>query len=504
MRFLFCIGRYYINGMMEQAATKPTYDELQQRVIFLEAELTQLRRMIFGQKSERFVPIQNADQLTMKMDGLAVLDKVVKTETISYTRKKPEHSQITPHGRNPLPAHLPRVEKIVEPAEDITGCKRIGQEVTETLEYKKSELYVLRTIRPKYARPSGEGVIIADMPSMPIPKGEAGASLLAHLLVSKYVDHLPFYRLRQQFKRTDKVDLPASTLDGWFKAASDLVMPLGTVMRLMIAESTYLEADETPIRVQDPTRKGKCHQGFMWAYLDPVQGLCVFDYRPSRSRAGPTDMLKKFSGALQVDGWSAYDQFEIRPGITLLGCFAHARRYFEKAKEQDNERATWMLTTIQKLYEIEKIARETELSFQQRFDLRQEKSKPILVEIKTWLAENGVKVLPASLTGKAINYAVGMWPRLERYITDGRFEIDNNLVENAIRPIALGRKNYLFAGSHEAAARAAMIYSLMATAKYHDINPTEYLEFVISRISDYPFHQITDLLPQNWKAKFKS
>ena len=490
--------------MMEQAAQKPTYEELEQTVLLLKTELTQLRRLIFGQKSERFVPVKNADQLMMSMDGLTVLDKAVTTETITYTRKKPENSQITPHGRNPLPAHLPRVEKVIEPAEDVTGCKRIGEEVTETLEYKKAELYVLRTIRPKYARPAGEGVIIAELPSMPIPKGEAGASLLAHLLVSKYVDHLPFYRLRQQFKRTDKVDLPASTLDGWFKAASDLVAPLGLLMRMMIAESSYLEADETPIRVQDPTIRGKCHQGFMWAYLDPVQGLCVFDYQPTRGRAGPAGMLKNYTGALQVDGWNAYDQFESRPGVMLLGCFAHARRYFEKAKEQDNERATWMLTTIQKLYQIEKLARETGLSFPQRLELRQEKSKPIIVEIKAWLDENGVKVLPSSLMGKAINYAVGMWPRLERYITDGRFEIDNNLIENAIRPIAIGRKNYLFAGSHEAAARAASIYSLMATAKYNDINPTEYLEFVVSNISDYPFKQLADLLPHNWKAKFKN
>jgi len=490
--------------MMETTPKKPTYEELEQTVLSLQAELKQLRRLIFGQKSERFIPIQNADQLMMRMEGLDAQQKAIKTETISYTRRKPEHTNVTPHGRNPLPAHLPRVDKVIEPKQDTTGCKRIGEEITETLEYKKAELYVLRTIRPKYARSSGEGVVIADMPSMPIPRGEAGASLLAHLLVSKYVDHLPFYRLRQQCKRTDKVDLPASTLDGWFKAAVDLVMPLGERMREMISHSIYLQVDETPINVQDPMVKGKCHRGYMWAYLDPVQEVYVFDYRPSRNGAGPANILKEFSGALQVDGWTAYDQFDGRPGVTMLACFAHARRYFDKAKEQDPERATWMLTTIQKLYEIERAAREKKLSVENRFELRQKESKPVLVEIKTWLDENAIKVLPASLIGKAINYIVGYWPRLERYITDGRYEIDNNLVENAIRPIALGRKNYLFAGSHEAAGRAAMVYSIMATAKHHNINPTEYLEFVIARISNYPYKQLSDLLPQNWKPTLNS
>jgi len=215
-------------------------------------------------------------------------------------------------------------------------------------------------------------------------------------------------------------------------------------------------------------------------------------------------MLEKFSVALQADGYEGYNQFEHRAGITLLGCFVHARRYFDKALDQDKDRAAWMLTAIQKLYQVEKEARDAGMSFSDRYQLRREKSAPILIEIKDWLHKNGTQVLPASLIGKAINYTVGMWPRLERYITDGRFEIDNNLIENAIRPIAIGRKNYLFAGSHDAAGRAALIYSLVTTAKHHEVNPTQYLEFLIRNISDYPYHKLADLLPQNWKTKFAS
>jgi transposase len=483
----------------EKTVQCPTCKELLFRLNQQEQELEYLRRMIFGQKSERFVPVPEKQ---ISFPGFEALSrKSPTTETINYIRKKRQKAKTSPHGRNPLPAHLPRIEVVIEPDEDVSGCKKIGEEVTETLEYKKAELHVMRTIRPKYARRDGDGVIIADLPSMPVPKCQAGASLLAHILVSKYVDHIPFYRLRQQFKRTSKFDIPASTLDGWFKASSELIAPLGQLMRHMIVQSTYLQVDETPLKVQDPTVKGKCHTGYMWPYLDPVQGICVFDYQPTRGRAGPVSMLQNFTGALQADGYDAYDHFEQYSGITLLGCFAHARRYFDKALTQDKERAGWMLTTLQKLYRLEQEARDAGLSFQDRYQLRQEKAVPVLKEIKEWLDRNAVQVLPASLVGKAINYTIGMWPRLERYVTDGRFEIDNNLIENAIRPIALGRKNYLFSGSHEAAQHAALIYSIMATAKYHEVDPAEYVEFVLKNISDWPFKQLADLLPQNWKIR---
>ena len=487
---------------MEQTdnPTQPSYEELLFTVEKLKQELTTLRRMIYGQKSERFVPV-DADQIVIP--GLELPGrKAAKTQTIpSYKRKRREEVKVTPHGRTPLPSHLPRVEVVIEPEQDVTGWKRMGEEVTETLEYQAPKLVVRRIVRPKYSQPDGEGVAIAEMPQMPLPKSEAGASLLAHILVSKYVDHIPFHRLRQQFKRNSQIDIPASTIDGWFKGACQLISPIGELMRHKIRQSTYLQADETPIRVQDPEVQGKCHTGFMWPYLDPVQGLIVFDYQPSRSRNGPDQMLEKFTGALQADGYEGYHHFEHQAGITLLGCFAHARRYFERALQQDQERATWMLTAIQKLYLVEREARQAGLSYSDRHQLRQEKAVSTLIEIKEWLHQNSTKVLPASLIGKAINYTVGMWPRLERYITDGRFEIDNNLIENAIRPIALGRKNYMFAGSHDAARNAALIYSVLATAKYHDVNPTEYLQYIIETILDHPFHRLDELLPKNWKTK---
>jgi transposase len=485
---------------IDKTVQAPSIEELWLKISVLEQENAYLRRMIFGQKSERF--ISAADDKQLPLPGLDQPKQKLpaKTETINYTRKKRENAKITPHGRSPLPAHLRRVEKVIEPAEDISDCKVIGKEVTETLEYKQPELYVLATIRYKYAKPDGDGVIIAPLPAMPIPKCQAGASLLSHLVVAKFVDHMPFYRQRQQIKRTDDYDIPASTINGWITATCDLLAPLEPILRELISKSTYLQVDETPLRVQDPNLKGKCHTGYLWPYLDPIQGICLFDYRPSRNRDGPSAVLEKFSGALQADGYDGYNQFEHRADITLLGCFVHARRYFDKALAMDKERASWMLEAIQKLYLVEKEARDANMSIHDRYKLRHEKSAPVLLEMKHWLQQNGAQVTPASLIGKAINYTVGMWPRLERYLIDGRFEIDNNLIENAIRPIAIGRKNYLFAGSHDAAKRAALIYSLVTTARYHDVNPEEYLEHVIQNISDYPYHKLADLLPQNWKS----
>jgi hypothetical protein len=218
--------------------------------------------------------------------------------------------------------------------------------------------------------------------------------------------------------------------------------------------------------------------------------------------------LNHFEGFLQRDGYNGYDEIASpkgagRKAVIPVGCMAHARRYFVEARQSDPARAEWMLTEIQQLYRIERQAREREMSYQERYQLRQENSQPVLNTIKEWLDQECLQVLPKSLMGKAIGYMLNQWPTLQNYLLDGRLEIDNNLVENAIRPVALGRKNYLFAGSHEGAKRAALVYSLVATAKLHDVEPFEYLKDLIGRISDYPYQQITDLLPANWKTKFK-
>lgn len=486
---------------MKSVDIKPTYAELETEVLRLREELANLRRLIFGQKRERFVPAANAaPQLQMGLgDDHQVAPRKVETETITYTRQKATEAPKKLPSRNPIPAHLRREEVIIEPAEDLTGMKKIGADITEELEYQPGELYVKRYVRPKYARLESDGVVIGTLPSRPIEKGLAGPGLLAYVLGSKFVDHLPLYRQRQQFRRQG-VELPESTLCGWVESACGLLTPLYEAHRHELLQTSYLMADETPIRVLDNSQPGKCHLGYLWVYYDPLRQLALFDYQPGRGQDGPAAMLKNFTGHLQTDGYVAYEAITARPDVIAVGCWAHGRRYFDKAQDSDAERATSMLSQIQQLYYFERHAREAQMSHEQRYQLRQEFAKPIVATIKTWLDQQGLQVLPKSAIGQAVGYMLGQWPKLEKYLTDGRLEIDNNLIENAIRPVALGRKNYLFAGSHGGARRAALIYTLVATAKLHGVEPFVYLKDVLVRIADHPHKRVAELLPQNWKS----
>jgi hypothetical protein len=254
-------------------------------------------------------------------------------------------------------------------------------------------------------------------------------------------------------------------------------------------------ADETPIPVQTSNKPGSTHKGYHWVYYSPLDKLVCFDYKKTRGRDGPKAFLKDFTGALQTDGYNAYNIFEAKEYVTLLACMAHARRKFEHALDNDPKRAEYAMEKIQALYRIEKEARESNLSHEQRKTLRQEKAKPILQEFEQWMKEQLPEVLPKSMIGKAINYTMGLWNRLIRYIDDGKWEIDNNLVENSIRPVALGRKNYLFAGSHEAAKQAAMIYSFLGTCKLNNVEPFQWLKETLSRIPDQSIQKLDELLP---------
>jgi transposase len=485
---------------MNVAEKQPTYEELFAEVVYLREELALLKRLLFGQKRERYVAGEDDQQLELNLDIEPKPAPEPESERIEYSRKKPAKPQ-TPHSRQPLPAHLPRKDILIEPEEDVSNLKRIGEEISEELEYEPGKLYVNRYIRPKYALPDDEGVIIAALPSRAIEKGIPGPGLLAQILIGKYVDHLPLYRQINQFKRLG-VKLADSTVCGWVKAGYELLLPLYEVLGATVFESDYLMADETPIQVLDGSKIGCSHRGYFWVYYDPVTKIVYFDYRDSRSRDGPNEMLKNFEGYLQSDGYSGYEDTTARKNVIGVGCFAHGRRYFKRAKDSDPDRAGWMLSHIQQLYRIERKARKEGLSHEERYELRLEYSQPVLTDIKDWLDKECLQILPKSLMGKAVGYMLNQWPKLQNYLLDGRLEIDNNLVENAIRPVALGRKNYLFAGSHEGAKRAALIYSLVATAKLHEVEPFEYMKDILSRIADYPYKQIADLLPQNWKEKF--
>lgn len=474
--------------------TKPVYDGDTITISRLEyntlkAELAELKRLIYGSKSERFIPADS--QQTALFDQPAAPTEEV--EQVTYKRKVAKTAKQRP-VRALLPAHLPRQEEVIEPEDLEEGMKKIGQEVTEILEHVPGKLYVRRIVRPKYVKDKQDedGVYIGQLPSLPLPKSNAGPSLLAHIMVSKFVDHLPYHRQIQIFKRAS-ITLSSSTFNGWFNATARLLEPLYQALVEQVQAQGYLQADESPIKVQDGHKKGATHMGYDWVYHAPKQKLAVFDYQPSRSGKGPQDFLKTFQGSLQPDGYSAYDQLGKKPGITLLACMAHARRYFEKALDNDKERATYALKVTQSLYALER--QQQQDNTVDLFTLRQQKALPILTNWKEWLDEQQGKVLPKSSIGKAINYTLNLWPRLIRYTEQTDYRIDNNLIENTIRPLAIGRKNYLFAGSHEAAQKAAMFYTFFACCKLNEVNPYEWLNKTLQMIADHPINTIDELLP---------
>ncbi len=475
---------------------------LQFEIVRLKQELAEMKRLIFGQKRERFVPDDPSNQLTLLTVEAAVPPPAV-VETISYQRKKPGASH-SGHGRGELPSHLPRNEIVIEPDEDTTGLVRIGEVITEELEYTPPELIVNRYIRNKYARPAclrehrqnNGGVIIGMLPNRPIEKGIPGPGLLAHILVSKYVDHLPLYRQQKIFKRNG-LDIPSSTMDNWVRYGVDIITPLHELLRERICSKTYLQADETPIRVLDRKKKGKTHRGYFWVYHDPQGGEIYFEYQPNRSREGPHKLLEEYQGYLQTDGYAAYDELGQKKTIQAVHCMAHARRNFYECRKNYPE-AGEMLAKIAQLYGIEERARQDKLSHTGRRNLRQAESIPVLAEMKVWLDRKFATVLPKSGLGKAVGYMLSRWRTLTNYCENGCLEIDNNLIENAIRPVALGRKNYLFAGSHDGAARAAIVYTLLANAKSAGVEPFAWLRDVFSRIADHPYSKLDQLLPQNY------
>ena len=475
---------------------KSTLLEQQSQIEWLKHQLAELQRLIYGSKRERFITPDPLQSTLFDLPQAEITEP--KKEDIAYTRTKPQASEKKHPLRAELPAHLPRKTEVIEPENLPEGSKFIGNEITEILEYDPANIYVRQIIRPKYIIESSDEatrIEIAELPSLPIPKGNAGASMIAQILISKFTDHIPYYRQSKIFKRQN-LHIPDSTIGGWANTAIERwLVPVYDVLKRIIVTSDYLQADETPIAVLTEDKPGATHRGYYWVYYDPVQRLVCFDYRQTRGREGPKNFLKDFSGDLQSDGYNAYSDLGVPGKIKHLACWAHARRKFEHSKDNDPKRSEEALTMIGRLYDIEREARNKELTYDELKTLRQEQSVVIIGEIEQWLTRESGKVLPKSAIGMAINYTLNLWSRLIRYTDDGRFNIDNNLIENSIRPVALGRKNYLFAGSHESAQRGAVVYSLIASCQIRGVEPFTWLKNALDKIPDYPANQLEKLLP---------
>jgi transposase len=402
----------------------------------------------------------------------------------SYARKK--HPV-----RKKLPDYLPRevIVHDISAEEKICGCGehlvRIGEETSEQLKYIPAKINIIQHVRPKYAcKPCQENVRIASMPVLLLPKSIATPELVAHTIISKYCDHLPLYRQEAIWERME-IDMPRSSLCGWVLKVADLCEPLVYQLRKIILAHDYAQADETTVQVLDEVGRDNRSQSYMWCYRGGGEKPCiVYEYQETRGGYHAQRFLSGFKGYLQTDAYSGYNWTDSDKNIISVGCHAHVRRPFAELEKLNKGTglAAEALKFYRKLYKIEKIARENNLSAKARHELRQEQSKPVLDNFKIWLDHHLTKTSEQAKIGKAIRYCLNHWTELNNYLKDGRIEIDNNLIENAIRPFALGRKNWLFMGSPAGAKAGAIFYSLIETCKANNIEPYQYLCTMLHKI----------------------
>jgi len=469
----------------------------------LKFELARYRRWRFGKKSEAL----SADQIALWEAELDADIEAIEQRLENLQQKLGAETPApkrTPK-RQALPATLPRLEEILEP-ESTTCCgatmTRIGEDVAETLEMIPSRFWVRRRIRGKWACRCCERIAMAPVQSAPIDKAIAGASVLANVVVSKFVDHLPLHRQEAIYTRMG-VAIPRSTMAGWLGRIGVSVQPLVELLAEHVIATGALQADETSMPVLDPG-SGKTATGYLWAYRtlpsDCVQAV-VFDFAASRSRVHPNQMLAGFAGTLQVDGYAGYNEILRKKTVTEAGCWAHARRkfvdVFEATKSPVAREAIRRIADLYKIeHEIDDLGEVTTL---ERGRWRQSRAGPLLEELHAWLVAIHAKSPPRGSLAKAIQYTLNRWAALTQFVQDGRLPLDTNAVENAIRPIALGRRNWLFAGSEAGGVRAAQIYSLLGSARLAGLAPLDYITDVLQRMPTARMRDLEAMLPWNWK-----
>ncbi len=475
------------------------------RIKELQSQIAYLKRTLFGQRSEKIDP-QQLLLFRELQSQVEALQEEAEQEEVHYTRRKG-------HGRRPLPDDLP-VEEVVYPLEN-TDCPccgesmgRIGEEVTDEVDFHPGSMFCRRHIRPKYAcRKCAEGVHIAPMPPRPIDKGIAGPGLLAHVLTSKYADHCPLNRLQGQLRR-HRLEVSVSSLCDWVARMSDLLTPIYDGLKASLLAGDLIQADETPVPYQLDTLKKKTATGYLWTYLCESPYPCdspglrdssrmvLYDFTTSRSRAGPSQFLEGFSGRLITDGYGGYHEAVERAHLTHAGCWAHARRKFYDARMDDRRRCGQMLKLIQALFAIERKAKD--LPATERLTLRQAESAPLLHEICVCADAWSQEVLPRGSVGQAVNYLRNQWRPLTRFVDDATIPLDNNASERAMRHVVIGRKNWTFAGSAAGGHRAAKIFSIAVTCRSIGLDPFAYLRDVIDRLPRGEDPAL--LLPSAWKA----
>jgi transposase len=505
-------------GYQDFATERDSYqqqiNEKDQAIKKLQQQVEMLQRRIWGKSSERYIS-EDPQQRKLDFDGLDLLPEEkelatsAKEEIEQYKTVRVKVQEKSHPVRKPLPESLPREECHIYPENINTeNCTELEPEITEVLEREPSRWYVRRIIRHKYVLMSlgtdtEKQIVTAPMPVLPIAKSYAGATVLADITIDKYVNHLPFYRQLQMFKQQG-ISIAPATINGWFRDVADLMRPTYYRLKELVLGSDYIQSDETTIPIIN-NEKHQTVKGYIWMVRAVMPNLVFFHYdHGSRAQKVALQLFKDYQGAIQTDGYAVYDTYENKKGVLPIGCWAHVRRKFEEALKEDKDRASYALEQIGLLYEVERRADQEQLSYEQRADLRSRLSYPIMVAFEKWLLLEYPKVLPKGRIGQAIRYTYNIYHKLTRYHLDGRFRMDNNLGENAIRPVALGRKNWLFCGNDDAAENAAIIYSLLGCCKASGVNFREWLVYFLENIhrydDDYSM-DLAELLPHNFKIK---
>lgn len=507
----------------------PNPDALSERVLYLENKLAEaelelcLREMRIEQLQARLKLelLRKYGRASEKLDPrqltLLELEPGVNEAEVALESERgplpaaPSRKPRRKHpGRQSLPAHLPRVEKVIPCSAEQCVCRQCG-EPTEVIGYEQSEqldceparYFVLVSKREKRACRGCEaaGVATAPAPARIVEKALVSDRVVVNVVVAKYCDHLPLYRQSAIWERETGLGIGRATMDGWVMQVGESLRPLVEQMRRELVSGEYIQADETPVGVQTHDKRGKNHQGYLWQYGRPA-GPVVFDFRMGRGREGPAEFLRQFRGRLQTDGYIGYDKVGL-PGLVRAGCWTHTRRKFWEAV-QVNPRdlaALGMVQLIDQLFAIDAEARELGLEAEARDWLRQQRSRPLLETIREQIAKARAGTLPASALGKALSYAEAQWPRLERFLEYPELELSTNLAENSMRPVALGRKNWIHIGSPQAGPRVAAILSVVETCRRMKIPVRAYLGAVLPGLADLPVRRTADLTPSAWAAR---
>lgn len=461
----------------------------------LQLHIVNSNKKLYGSKTEK-----------LSSSTQALLDFEVPLSIVGNSEEEvievPSHKRVITRGRKPLPDNLPREQIIYEPEQTHCQCcsaelVTIGQELTEELEKIPAQLKVIEHIRIKKAcnKCKGAKVLIAQLPAtlFPLEKARPGPGLLADIIVSKYVDHLPLHRQEAIFARHG-IQIRRQRMCDWIAGVVELVEPLYVALNTEILKQPYIHADETTLKVQDNMKEGQCHTGYLWGLHGPPN-LVWFHYDESRSGDVPNEILKNYQGAVHTDAYAGYNQIYLPDRCVRVACLAHIRRKFLESQKIAGKEVTKILTLISQLYRLESNMKTPE----QRLVIRQTKSVQIVAELFEFLKATKVRTLPKSDFMKALNYALNQEAEVLRIFESGDFDLDNNAIERQMRPVAIGRKNYMFAGSHQGARNAAVLYSLLNTCKLNKVNPWQWLRDVLIRIGSDNSVKPVDLLPQNWK-----